>query len=51
MTKRQQVLRAIKNRLGGMKEEARLRDRRLLQQQVEELEYLMEMLEVADADN
>ena len=45
-----QILTAIKSRLYGMKEEANLRHRPGLKQQVEELQHLVEMLEAHVAD-
>ena len=45
-----QILKAIKSRLYGMKEEAKLRQRPGLKQQIEELQHLVEMLEAHVAD-
>lgn len=39
------IMRALRHRIYGMKEEAKLRHRPGLKQQLEELEYLVEMLE------
>ena len=45
MTPTEQILKTLKNRLNGMVVEATRRNRQGLKQQVEELGYLIEMLE------
>jgi ATP-dependent Zn protease len=45
MAETEQILKAMKNRVKGMLEEAKQRHRPGLRQQVEELQHLLEMLE------
>ena len=45
MVEKEQVIKAMKNRIKGLKEEAQMRQRPGLKQQVEELEHLIDMLE------
>lgn len=45
MADREQIIKAMRSRLHGMLEEAKLRHRPGLKQQVEELSHLLDMLE------
>lgn len=45
MTEIEQIIKAMRNRITGMAEEAKQRNRPGLKQQVEELHHLLEMLE------
>ena len=46
MAEVEQILKAMKNRVSGMIEEAKIRQRPGNKQQLEEIQYLVEMLEV-----
>lgn len=45
MTETEQIIKAMRNRIKGMLEEAKQRHRPGLKQQIEELHHLLEMLE------
>lgn len=45
MAEQEQIIKALKNRVAGMLEDAKRRHRHGLKQQVEELQHLVEMLE------
>ncbi len=45
MTEAKQIIKAMKNRVKGMLEEAKMRGRPELKQKIEELNHLIEMLE------
>ena len=45
MTDTEKIIKTLKNRIGSMAVEANMRQRHGLKQQVEELGYLIEMLE------
>ena len=45
MAEAKQIIKAMKNRVLGMLEEAKMRGRTELKQKIEELEHLIEMLE------
>ena len=45
MAEKEQIIKAMKNRISGMIEEAKTRQRPGLKQQAEELQHLLEMLE------
>ena len=45
MADKEQIIKAMRNRIQGMMEEAKIRQRPGLKQQAEELNHLLEMLE------
>lgn len=45
MADKEQIIKAMRNRIRGMMEEAKMRHRPGLKQQIEELSHLLDMLE------